>query len=150
MCSREWLFKGIGLYLYNKLQLMELSIGPERDDKMLTHMNLIVHVKKLQLMEHSLPVSYCYSALPCPIHVSHLSLACLHSGCSRCLFSLSFSFCLILLSVSVSMLLFCTPFVGWLRWLFSSLSVHRGIAVVYYYSALYLVPPYGALPPSCV
>ena len=34
---------------------------------------------------------------------------CLHSGCSRCLFSLSFSFCLILLSVSVSMLLFCTP-----------------------------------------
>ena len=23
---REWLFKGIGLYLYNKLQLMELSI----------------------------------------------------------------------------------------------------------------------------
>ena len=59
-----------------------------------------------------------------------LSLApCLHSGCSRCLLSLSFSFCLILLSVSVSMLLFCTPsvgYVGWLRWLFSFLSVHRG------------------------
>jgi len=69
----------------------------------------------------ALPVSYCYSALPCPVHVSQcLPLApCLHSGCSRCLFSLSFSFCLILLSVYVSMLLFCTPSVGWLRWLFS-------------------------------
>jgi len=62
----------------------------------------------------ALPVSYCYSALPCPIHVSHLPLVIIvHSGCSRCcLFSLSFSFCLILLSVSV---LFCTPSVGWLR-----------------------------------
>ena len=81
------------------------------------------------IAHHSaLPVSYCYSSLPCPIHVSHLPLVSIvcHSGCSRCLFLLSFSFCLILLSVSVSMLLFCTPSVGWLRWLFSFLSVHRG------------------------
>ena len=75
----------------------------------------------------ALPVSYCYGALPCPIHVSHLpllSIVVAHAVC--CLFSLSFSFCLILPSVSVSMLLFCTPSVGWLRWLFSIFSVHRG------------------------
>ena len=72
--------------------------------------------------------SACIILLQC-LTVSHTCLPlapCLHSGCSRCLFSLSFLFCLILLSVSVSMLLFCTPSVGWLRWLFSSLSVHRG------------------------
>ena len=51
---------------------------------------------------------------------------CLHSGCSRCLFSLFLVLLDTSLCVCVYMLLFCAPSVGWLRWLFSFLSVHRG------------------------
>ena len=80
----------------------------------------------------ALPVSYCYSALPCPIHVSHLplplvSIVVARAVCSHSLsrFACYFFLCLCL-CCCVAPPLCCTPSVGWLRWLFSFLSVHRG------------------------
>ena len=69
-------------------------------------------------------VIYCYIALPCPIHVSHLPLVSIVVAPAVCSHSLSRFACYFFLCLS--MLLFCTPSVGWLSWLFSFLSVHRG------------------------